>query len=184
MIWFTSDHHFGHKNIIRYCKRPYNSIEEMNDSLISNWNERVKKNDTVYYLGDFTLGKNASDYISKLNGTIKFIAGGHDNNWLRKLARPEYRILSKHELLQPIHIITYPVKIVLCHYPMLSWEQSHYGSIHLHGHSHNTLGTITNSGDTRIHPENGGKQGKRMDVGVDAQDYFPISIDEVIERLT
>ena len=183
MIWFTSDHHFGHTNIIRYCKRPYTSIEEMNEGLTSNWNERINKNDTVYYPGDLTLDSNAAQYINKLNGTIKFIPGGHDSRWLHRLVTREGRILDKHELLQPIHMLMSPIKIVLCHYPLLSWEQSHYGSIHLHGHSHNTLDTITNSGDTRIHPENGGKQGKRMDVGVEAQNYFPISIDEVIEKL-
>ncbi len=180
MIWFTSDHHFGHKNIIEFCNRPYRTIEEMDEQLISNWNERAKKNDTVYYLGDFTLGKVALKYIVQLNGIIKFIPGGHDTTWLRKLGNS---LAEKHELLPALTSIKVPGLLVLCHYPLLTWEQSHYGSIHLHGHSHNTLGTITNSGDERIHPEEGGKHGKRMDVGVDAQNYFPISLDEVIERL-
>lgn len=189
MIWFTSDHHFGHKNIIKYCNRPYSSIEEMNDSLISNWNSKVKKNDTIYYLGDFTLGNSATKYYDLLNGSISFLPGGHDHRWLSHEVGFDGVLDAKHRVTPALLILTGLIKanlkqpITMCHYPLLSWEQSHYGSIHLHGHSHGTLGIITNSGDTRIHPEAGGKHGKRMDVGIDAQNYFPTSIDEVIERL-
>jgi calcineurin-like phosphoesterase family protein len=58
-IYFSSDHHFSHSNVIKYCNRPYTSVQEMNEDLIQRWNNQVKPEDTVYYLGDFSLGKNA-----------------------------------------------------------------------------------------------------------------------------
>jgi len=54
-IWFTSDHHFGHKNIIEFSKRPFANVEEMNAELVKRWNERIAKEDKVYHLGDFAL---------------------------------------------------------------------------------------------------------------------------------
>ena len=179
-IWFTSDHHFGHKNIIKYCNRPFMDVEEMESVMISSWNMKIKPKDTVYYLGDFTLQnkKYAENIISKLNGNILFVAGGHDN-WL-----PSNSV----KLLSPlVHLKGMFQKnnrglpLILCHYPMVSWEQSHYGSIHLHGHTH---GTIENSisGDIQLPP--GEKQGKRMDVGVDTNNFSPYSLDKILKEMT
>ena len=68
--WFTADTHFGHGNVIRYCERPFASVEEMDEVLIENWNYVIRPKDTIYHLGDFTLtGKEkANDYFSSLNG--------------------------------------------------------------------------------------------------------------------
>lgn len=81
-IWFTSDHHFGHKNIISYCDRPFNDIYEMEAVLIDNWNSIVQPSDTVYVVGDFYMGKNLTlnlpDIVSMLHGTKYLIAGNHD----------------------------------------------------------------------------------------------------------
>jgi len=73
----TSDHHFSHKNIITYCKRPFKSVEHMNQELIRRWNERVAKDDLVIHLGDFAF-KNVQHFIDSLNGYIIFIKGSHD----------------------------------------------------------------------------------------------------------
>jgi len=90
-LWITSDTHFGHANIIKYCNRPFKSLETMDSRLIKNWNERVKKRDMVIFLGDFCF-KNSSPikgegvnlkwehYRDKLNGEIVFIQGNHDSN--------------------------------------------------------------------------------------------------------
>ena len=79
MIWFSSDHHFYHSNVIRYCSRPYRSIEEMNADLVQKWNEVVMPEDTVYYLGDFALAHRAVEvYTPLLNGTKHLIMGNHD----------------------------------------------------------------------------------------------------------
>ena len=78
MIFFTSDTHFNHKAIISYCSRPFESVEEMNDRLIDNWNQVVKPSDTVYHLGDFALYCNDIEQIrKKLNGKINLIQGNH-----------------------------------------------------------------------------------------------------------
>lgn len=87
-ILFTSDLHFGHKNIIDYCNRPFEDVEEMNDSLIKCWNKAVNWDDTVYVLGDFTFlsQERTSEICSQLKGRIKLIKGNHDkrsNQWYR-----------------------------------------------------------------------------------------------------
>ena len=79
MIFFTADHHFYHTNIIAYCKRPFNSVEEMNDELVRRWNSVVDINDTVYYLGDFSLARRAVEvFAPRLNGEKYLIMGNHD----------------------------------------------------------------------------------------------------------
>lgn len=79
-IWITSDTHLDHRNIIRYCDRPFNSVEEMNEAIIKNWNERVGKDDLVIHLGDFCKGdaEKIKEFRNKLNGIIILILGNHD----------------------------------------------------------------------------------------------------------
>lgn len=77
MIYLISDLHLNHKNVIRYCNRPFKSMKEMNRKLINNWNSVVGDTDTVYFLGDFSFGR-PSLWIKKLNGNIIFIRGNHD----------------------------------------------------------------------------------------------------------
>lgn len=91
-FWWTSDNHFSHFNIIRYCNRPFSSVEEMDAKMIANWNGRVKPEDTVFELGDYNFrnspgGKKgegttnkAIDYDKQLNGKIIHIVGNHTRN--------------------------------------------------------------------------------------------------------
>lgn len=76
-IFVISDLHLNHTNIIRYCNRPFDSVEDMNRVLINNWNYTVKPDDLVFFTGDFTFGK-SDNYFPKLNGHIRFISGNHD----------------------------------------------------------------------------------------------------------
>jgi len=193
--WFTADHHFGHKNIIEYTNRPFETAKEMDNELIKRWNDRVSPGDIVYYLGDFTLGNNARQYMEQLNGLVRFVYGGHDYHWWPK---EEGKIiwydLYHCRFLEPLTTVEfpdlmldnkYPLPVILCHYPLLSWDRSHYGSWHLHGHTHGTIGETGNSGDKQLPPKSsGGRNGKRLDVGVDCHDYYPISLEEVQELLT
>ena len=81
MVWFTSDTHFGHANIIKYCKRPFNNVDEMNQTIINNWNTVVAPEDEVYHLGDlafFNKNEKLTEMISQLNGTKYLIIGNHD----------------------------------------------------------------------------------------------------------
>ncbi|MBC8437085.1 metallophosphoesterase family protein [bacterium] len=87
MIWFTSDIHFNHANIIKYSNRPYSSVDKMNSALIRNWNSRVGPKDTVYHIGDFMFkggwqgGSDKPEYFTdQLNGTLVHILGNHDKN--------------------------------------------------------------------------------------------------------
>ena len=169
--WFTADTHFGHANVIRYCDRPYNSLSEMDNALVANWNQVIRPNNVVYHLGDFTLRgqKQANAYFSRLNGRISVVPGGHDKRWASK---KEYRSKSGHPVVILPPLITIKLQIprlsqsqiiVLCHYAMRVWDRSHYGSWHLYGHSHCNLP----------------KHLKSLDVGVDCWNYFPVSLEQV-----
>lgn len=155
MIFFTADTHFGHEKIIHFCNRPYVSVEEMNEDLIMNWNDRISKGDIVYHLGDFGFG-DIKEIVKRLNGQIFLIYGSHDDEALK----------LKKMFAQVTQLKTIKYKeqyIVLCHYAMRRWDKSHFGSWHLFGHNHGRLSNY----------------GKSFDVGVDAHNYRPISFDEV-----
>lgn len=160
--WFTSDTHFGHANIIKYSKRPFDNVEAMDKQLIENWNTKVQGNDVVYHLGDVGLGnpKYLESVLQKLHGRIILIRGNHDPGRIVKLRRFS-------DVIERPHIISHNGKrIVLLHYPMASWPHSGQGSIHLHGHCHGNMPPITN----------------RLDVGVDCWEMFPISLEQILER--
>ena len=165
-MFFTSDTHFGHANIIKYCNRPFKNVHEMNEALIEAWNKKVPKNAEVKHLGDFSFkGGDPAKYFYRLNGKIEFILGNHDvEKDLRKLARVD--------MLRPVKFDKQ--KIWLCHYAMRTWSAAHHGTWHLYGHSHNSLEHIPH--------------GKSMDVGVDSAaalgfGYAPLHFDEIKEIL-
>ena len=88
-LFFTSDLHFGHANIIKYCERPFKDVYHMNEELIKKWNERVKPNDMVYVLGDFYFSKSKKGnglqhpfdyYDDRLNGNKVFVLGNHESS--------------------------------------------------------------------------------------------------------
>lgn len=161
-IYFTSDMHLGHKNIIRLSNRPFSSIEEMDEEIIQRFNSRVTDSDTVYDLGD-TYFKNPKYYAGRLNGNIIRIKGSHDHD-LKEATSPRMLVISPKDLVDKYGD---PVTITLCHYSMRSWEKSHYGSWALFGHHHGMLEPY----------------GLSFDVGVDCWNYYPISIDEVAAEM-
>jgi calcineurin-like phosphoesterase family protein len=126
VIFFTSDHHFSHTNIIRYCNRPFASAEEMNLELISRWNQTVSPDDTVYYLGDFSLSLDAVENITpQLNGRKLLVMGNHDlcHPVNKKRALPAREVYLKHsfesiELESQIEIAGQLV--LLHHFPYLT----------------------------------------------------------------
>ena len=122
-IFFTSDTHFWHENIIKFCNRPFSSIEEMNDTIIENWNKVVGKNDIVFHLGDFCFcgSDKFKELIEKLNGRIYLILGNHDwkiiKNWHA----------SKFEgVYQQLVIKVNGKKIYLNHFPFLCYAGTYY----------------------------------------------------------
>ena len=165
-IWFISDTHFDHKNCIPKTERPYKDIEEMNYSLISNWNNTVGKDDLVYFLGDFTLkkSKRRKEILSQLNGTKIMIRGNHDH----KVDTKEGWYAVEDDILTFITTPCTPkTPIVLHHYAKRVWDRSHYKGLHLYGHSHGNL------------PGNS----QSLDVGVDSWNYHPVSLEQIIERM-
>jgi calcineurin-like phosphoesterase family protein len=154
----------------------------MDDTMTSRWNERVKPGDVVYHLGDFTLAgiRGFEEYMERLNGTVFIIPGGHDSRWLNQYKKNGSS--QKYTVLPALYTIKIRgVELVLCHYPLLSWDKSHYGSIHLHGHSHGTIGCIGRSGDVSI--PHGEHTGTRMDVGVDCNNFYPVGITDILNRI-
>lgn len=161
--WFTSDTHFGHANIIRYCGRPFTDVNEMDAELIKRWNLLVKPGDVVYHLGDFAfkVDNGIPALRRKLNGDVHLIYGNHDK-WAHRFHGPA----AGFAWVGPYKEIKIAEqKIILMHYAMHVWNRSHHGSWMLHGHSHGTL------------PRDMTK--RRMDVGVDPNHYAPISFDEI-----
>ncbi|MEE0490786.1 hypothetical protein [Catenibacterium sp.] len=173
--FFTSDTHFGHANIIRFCNRPFQNVEEMNEVLIENWNKVVSKGDTVFHLGDFAFGGSSvwNSIIPRLNGHINLIIGNHD----RKNLRQGY--MSYFDMVVPqLQIEIEDNSIYLNHYPFLCYGGSYRGVWQLFGHVH--------SG-----PQADGLDISRLrvllptqyDVGVDNNNFTPISYREVKEKI-
>ena len=157
-IFFISDTHFGHVNVIRFCHRPYTNVNDMDVDIIQKWNSVVSKNDIVYMVGDFSW-REPTIYLKQLNGKIILIAGGHDYRWKR-----HFHLFHEVHDTMTIRIGIQP--IILSHFCYRVWNKSHYGSWHLFGHSHGRLEPI----------------GKSWDVGIDANSYGPpLSLDQITE---
>lgn len=165
---FTSDSHFGHFNIIKYTHRPFSTIEEMNENLIFSWNSVVDPDDTVYHLGDFTMGSTeyAISILKRLNGKKCIVLGNHDKA-LRKAPRAFDGLIEWMKDYAEVSINGQ--LIIMCHYPFSVWNQSHRGAWDLHGHCHNTHNYLNT------------EFVKRLDVGVDNFNYAPVSFEKVKE---
>lgn len=124
MKWLISDTHFDHTNIIKYCDRPYGSVEAMNRSLIDNWNETVGEGDTVFFLGDLAFGHDPLSWLDFLNGHIILIRGSHD------------RFNAKESLV--LH--SGGIDVLLIHDPVHIPED--WRGWVIHGHKHNTVPLI------------------------------------------
>ena len=171
MIWFTSDLHLNHMNILKYepISRPFDTVEEMNETLIGNWNACVKDDDTVFILGDLCMGINddAAALVNRLKGKKILIRGNHDTTPRRKIFEEECGI--------EIHDIYYlPYKgryFVLCHFPianeefmeMMRRDNSEVIMLYGHVHSNAPCGYV----DGTFH------------VGVDSNGLAPVSIEEI-----
>jgi len=158
--FFTSDHHFGHKNIIKYCNRPFDSVEEMNHGLVSLWNEVVTPEDRVFVIGDVYLCKTelARKHLKKLNGYKILIMGNHDKSKdeMNEFFDEVYQYKYEYSLSDG-------TPVVLAHHP---WEDKDYLQIHGHEHSGNPL------------------RGTRINVCVDLHNYRPVSLQYIEEAFS
>ena len=168
MIYFTADNHFGHENVIRFCDRPFSSAEEMNAAMISLWNERVHRNDTVYVLGDmFFRCDYAEDILKKLKGKKYLIAGNHDSSWLRKFDASKYF----EDITKFLETSAGQHKLVLSHRPLVSWDHERRAYM-IHGHIHND--TSADFWPLLCVRE------RALNAGVDINGFRPVTFEELL----
>ena len=160
-VYFISDYHFNHKNVLIYESRPFYSVEEMNETLIRNWNSVIKKSDKVFVPGDFGFGSKEAitKIVSRLRGNKVLIMGNHDKrktvSWWQDVGFKE--------------VIKYPIiwseTFILSHEPLKTVPE---GYVNIHGHIHSK----------KVSDEN-----KYFNVSCESLNYYPISFKEILLRL-
>lgn len=163
MIYLISDLHLDHKNIMRYCDRPFSSVEEMNRTITDNWNEVVEEDDFVYLIGDLAFGRRRSKmryWLKKLNGNVILILGNHDKGYLDSIAHADKCVLFYRGK-----------RFLLIHDPKMvnigdDWV--------IHGHEHNNK--------PEKYPFMNGKN-RTINVSVELINYTPISLDFLVDRM-
>ena len=194
-VFWTSDLHFGHKNVLKFCQRPFADIKDMELQLISNWNNVVSNNDTVFVLGDtfwFNNRKDIKRIFNQLNGkNIYVVFGNHCDpaTYFKMMADEELpdkvKILSD---VATIYLKTYDpnnpqtpkhlCEIVCSHYPLMTWSHRDKGAINLFGHIHSGPNSqCTVDMDLPLW------KGSQYDVGVDNNNYAPIEYKDIIKKL-
>ena len=197
MTFFTSDPHYWHTNVIKYCTRPYATVEEMNEDMVNKWNSVVSKDDTVVCMGDFSLAFRAVETFSfRLNGTRCLIPGNHDfcHSYHKKSRSPE----NREKWVQKYKDYGWEIfpeqtawhvpgigEVNLCHHPYTDenshgtpgyqdkyadWRPIDDGKILLCGHIHEKWHTKKSSKGTLM-----------INVGVDVNGFTPISLDRIVE---
>ena len=178
-IYFTSDTHFGHENILKFCHRPFKDVEEMNSELIRRWNEKVDPDDTIFHLGDFAFGGSDiwNNTLKQLNGHKILIIGNHDIKNLREGYMQYFDYVGPQLLLNIEERSVY-----LNHYPFLcyggSWRSPKNAVYQLFGHVHS--GPTSSGLDTESLVSLFKYQ---YDVGVDNNNFTPISWNEVKNKI-
>lgn len=165
-IFFTADLHILHPKIVSICDRPI-TVEEHDDWLIERINSKVEKKDTLYILGDVSMADKikTEKLLDRIKGNKILIVGNHDGNISTSTRFGEIKLIKDFNFNSP----SFPnIHIVLCHYPMLSWNRKVQGAMHLFGHVHGRLEGV----------------GLSFDVGVDANNYYPLSLEEVLDKMT
>lgn len=175
-VWFTSDLHFWHKNICKYCNRPFETMEEMNQALINNWNSVVKEDDTVFVLGDmgFCGYDKLEPLMSQLNGKKYLIQGNHDSDKI-VFRLYEANIIEGYYKMHEVTIIgdeeCPDQQLTLCHFPMIDWPNKERGAWMVHGHQHQL-------------PETPSCSVMHWDVGVDKNNLKPVSFEQLKINIT
>jgi calcineurin-like phosphoesterase family protein len=138
--WFTADLHLGHAKIIKHVSRPFKDVNEMNATLINEWNKHVTPQDVIVHIGDFCLGSyaEANQWMAQLNGNKIFVYGNHDHWW---------KGAKKYAYHKKIGKIVY---VYCCHFPYRTWPRSTTNGWNLHGHCHNNLEPLANQYDVGV----------------------------------
>lgn len=183
MYWFTSDTHFNHKNICKGVSkwdveeglRPFDDVEVMNNLIINNINSKVKQEDTLFIVGDFCFSSNLNkikDIREQINCKIILVLGNHDNvikSNKKNIQDIFDKVCLMYSLKTPELSEAGIPSIEMCHYPIIAWNKSGKGSVMLHGHCHGSLKLNI-------------PVGRMFDVGVDCNNYTPLSLTEITEK--
>lgn len=169
-IWFTSDNHIHHKNILKHCPerqnicsaKDENDVEAWDKWMIDKWNSTIGKKDIVYMLGDFIFGsqESARKALQNLHGKKFLILGNHDKgvdkleNYFEQITQQKLVTFKKANF----DFLDEDFQVFMCHYPMVTWASKHYGVINAHGHCHGRLDDY-NEASTDL----------RVDVGIDGK---------------
>lgn len=181
-IFFTSDLHFRHGNIIKFCNRPFSSIQEMDDQLIQNWNNKVIENDIVFILGDFAFANKNKwrSILNILNGSKYLILGNHDY----ETDIPIECFITIEDMLQ-VSIQNEELdgytNFILTHYPLATWAGINKVVVNIHGHIHSTPDLNGTGFDIHIAKNAPWNQ---YDIGVDRNNFEPVSYSELKIILT
>ena len=169
MIFYTSDLHLGHANVIRFDERPFANIDEMDECIISRWNERVNDEDTVYIIGDVCYRNrlDASWYLRELKGHKILVLGNHDNPIL--LNKKALACLDQVDKM--MQVIDGNKQISLCHYPIAEWNAYFHDSWHIYGHIHNRKEETFEIMRKKEHA---------LNAGCMINNYVPVTFDELV----
>lgn len=197
-IFFTSDQHYYHQNVIKYCARPYENTDDMHKDMIDKYNATVKPSDTTYHLGDFSLAFRPVElYAKELNGIKYLVPGNHDfchsyhkkskhkdnqDKWIQKYVDYSFIVLPEQTTLDVPGYGTFN----LCHHPYsdigdvrggagytdkyANWRPKDDGRILLCGHVHEKWQTKRSSNGTLM-----------INVGVDVHNFTPVSLDQIMD---
>jgi calcineurin-like phosphoesterase family protein len=160
-VWLTSDTHFGHENIIKYCGRPFSTVEEMDKEIIRRWNNAVKKDDIVFHLGDFCLGNKeiVSKMVQQLNGRISLILGNHDRYKSNQYIEMGFAWASRFPII-------YDGFYIMSHEPIFLEVNSPFCQIHGHLHQNDY-----------VSPGN-----QHVNVCVEKTNYTPVLFENIKKR--
>jgi calcineurin-like phosphoesterase family protein len=166
--YITSDLHFGHKNIMKFCPatraRFRDDVDYMNEAMVKEWNEIVEPEDLVYILGDvaFLPAQKAAEFMRRCNGRKILVQGNHDRKTLND---PVFRGCFE-EIHHYLDINYNGTKVCMFHYPIAEWDQMHRGSVHFHGHLHGG--------------ESGLEKYRARDMGMDATGFIVVEMERAI----
>jgi calcineurin-like phosphoesterase family protein len=160
-VFFTSDTHFGHAQALARFRRPFDSVQAMNEAIAARWNECVGPDDEVWHIGDFAI-RLAEPALSRLfdslDGRKHLVRGNNDGPATVALRRASVQDYAEREVEG--------TRLVLCHYPFRTWNGMYKGALNLHGHSHGQLKGLP----------------RQIDVGVDVWDFRPRTLAQLKDR--
>lgn len=183
-VFFTSDLHFGHENVLKFDNRPFQTVKEMDEELIRRWNNKVGKGDLVYVLGDMiwkTETNEAVSLIKRLNGQIILIKGNHDRFLHNAYVKKALAGVKDYDDICVALDDGTTRRCILSHYFIPFYNGHRYNAIHLHGHSHNTDEHFMELGIIKAIKDNG-LSVEIYNVGCMLWNYEPVTLDEILSR--